>query len=189
MLEYNNISSVLESHFNVSLPTKFIIHGFGSSCSKVWPREMRLSFLHVVSHLTHHSARQNGDFGQNFHLFSANFLSMVPHPPFFRPYVYRLRLFPPISAYFPPIFCLFLPIFRLFSAYFPPVVPHPYYKLKHVTHFPPTCLRILLIFRLFSAHFPPIFRLKFRPFSAGPVLPGNAPKRLPLLYLYLIFSF
>ena len=33
------------------------------------------------------------------------------------------------------------PIFRLFSAYFPPeMVPHPYYKLKHV----PICC--------FSAH-------------------------------------
>ena len=36
---------------------------------------------------------------------------MVPHLPFFRPHVYGLHLFLPISAYFPP------------------VVPHPYYKL------------------------------------------------------------
>ena len=85
----------------------------------------------------------------------------------------------PISAYFrlfPPILRLFSAYFHLFFAYFPPVVPHPYYKLKHVTH--------LLFFRphvygcyllcLFSAHFPPIFRLKFCLFSAGPVLPGTS---------------
>ena len=56
-------------------------------------------------------ARQNGDFGRNFRLFSTHFLPMVPHPPFFRPHVYGLRLF--------------LPIFRLFfalSAHFPPVL-------------------------------------------------------------------
>ncbi|XP_040564250.1 pancreatic triacylglycerol lipase [Lepeophtheirus salmonis] len=47
LLRYNNISSVIESNFNVTCPVKFIIHGFGSSCSKVWPREMRLSFLAV----------------------------------------------------------------------------------------------------------------------------------------------
>jgi len=47
ILEYNNITSVTTSHFNASSPTKVIIHGFGSSCDKIWPREMRLSFLAV----------------------------------------------------------------------------------------------------------------------------------------------
>jgi len=47
VLEYNNITTVAESHFNASSPTKIIIHGFGSSCDKIWPREMRLSFLAV----------------------------------------------------------------------------------------------------------------------------------------------
>jgi len=49
ILEYNNITTVAESHFNASSPTKIIIHGFGSSCDKIWPREMRLSFLAVES--------------------------------------------------------------------------------------------------------------------------------------------
>ena len=69
-------------------------------------------------------------------------------------------------------FFLFPPIFHLFSAYLPPeMVPHPYYKLKHVTHLPFFRPHVYG-FRLFSAYFPPIFRLKFRPFSAGPVLLG-----------------
>ncbi len=42
------IFSVQESNFNVSNPLKMIIHGFGSGCNKVWPKEMRLSFLKVV---------------------------------------------------------------------------------------------------------------------------------------------
>jgi len=47
VLEYNNITTVSQSNFNASAPTKIIIHGFGSSCNKIWPREMRLSFLAV----------------------------------------------------------------------------------------------------------------------------------------------
>ena len=47
MLDYLNTTSITSSHFNVSLATKIIIHGFGSSCRKIWPREMRLSFLLV----------------------------------------------------------------------------------------------------------------------------------------------
>ncbi len=42
-------NSVTDSFFNTSRPTKFIIHGFGSSCYRVWPKEMTLSFLAVVS--------------------------------------------------------------------------------------------------------------------------------------------
>jgi hypothetical protein len=42
ILEYNNITTVTESHFNASSATKIIIHGFGSSCDKIWPREMQL---------------------------------------------------------------------------------------------------------------------------------------------------
>ena len=49
LIEYNNVTSVLESNYNASLNTKLIIHGFGSSCHRVWAREMRLSFLAVVS--------------------------------------------------------------------------------------------------------------------------------------------
>ena len=51
VLEYNNITTVSQSNFNASAPTKIIIHGFGSSCNKIWPREMRLSFLAVVRSL------------------------------------------------------------------------------------------------------------------------------------------
>ena len=47
LLDYLNTSSISTSNFNVSLPSKIIIHGFGSSCKKIWPREMRLSFLLV----------------------------------------------------------------------------------------------------------------------------------------------
>ena len=47
MLDYLNVTSITSSNFNVSNPTKIIIHGFGSSCTKIWPREMRLSFLQV----------------------------------------------------------------------------------------------------------------------------------------------
>ena len=49
LIEYNNATSILESNYNASLDTKLIIHGFGSSCHRVWAREMRLSFLAVVS--------------------------------------------------------------------------------------------------------------------------------------------
>ena len=59
--------------------------------------------------------------------------------------------------------------FRLFFTYFPPVVPHPYYKLKHML---PICRFSAHMFTDF-AYFPPIFRLKFPLFSARPVLPGT----------------
>ena len=49
LIAYNNYSSLAESNFNSSLPLKIIIHGFGSGCNRVWPREMRISFLAVVS--------------------------------------------------------------------------------------------------------------------------------------------
>ena len=47
-IEYNNVTTVLDSNYNASQETKLIIHGFGSSCNRVWAREMRLSFLAVV---------------------------------------------------------------------------------------------------------------------------------------------
>ena len=50
VLDYNNASAVAESNFNASLPVKIIIHGFGSTCLRLWAREMRVSFLAVVSH-------------------------------------------------------------------------------------------------------------------------------------------
>ena len=52
-IEYNNITSVQESNYNATLDTKIIIHGFGSSCNRVWAREMRLSFLAVVKKKIH----------------------------------------------------------------------------------------------------------------------------------------
>ena len=101
--------------------------------------------------------RQKGDFGQNFayfllifHLFST--YAMVPHLLFFRPHVYRIFLFPPISTYF----LHGTPSLLKTQAWNPFSV------------FPPTCLRILPIFHLCSIHFPPIFHLTFCPFS--PVL-------------------
>ena len=99
----------------------------------------------------------------------------------------KFRLF---SAHFPPIFRLWYPIyphvydyayFRLFFAYFPPVVPHPYYKLKHML---PICRFSAHMFTDF-AYFPPIFRLKFRLFSACPVLPGIIVKYFKLLKKFL----
>lgn len=47
-----NISTLWEwvsKAFNVSAPTKVIIHGFGSSCSNVWVYEMRSALMSVVS--------------------------------------------------------------------------------------------------------------------------------------------
>lgn len=35
--------------FNKSLPTKIIVHGFGSSCTSVWVYEMRSALMAVVS--------------------------------------------------------------------------------------------------------------------------------------------
>ena len=49
VLDYNNMTAVVESNFNASLPIKIIIHGFGSTCLRLWAREMRVSFLAVVS--------------------------------------------------------------------------------------------------------------------------------------------
>ena len=37
------------TQFNGSLPTKVIIHGFGSSCNRVWAHEMREALLFTVS--------------------------------------------------------------------------------------------------------------------------------------------
>ena len=110
-------------------------------------------------------ARQNDDFGQNFHLFSTHFL------PIFRLW-YAIRCFSAHMFTDYAYFRLFSTYFHLFFTYFPPVVPHPYYKLKHVTHLPFFCPHVYG-FRLFSAYFPPIFCLKFCLFSAHPVLPGN----------------
>lgn len=52
IIEYNNVTTVLESNYNASLDTKLIIHGFGSSCNRVWAREMRLALLEAVSIFT-----------------------------------------------------------------------------------------------------------------------------------------
>ena len=54
IISYSNISGTLPlTKFNISAPLKVIIHGFGSSCQRVWPSEMRLALLTVVGkHLT-----------------------------------------------------------------------------------------------------------------------------------------
>ena len=52
IISYSNISGTLPlSKFNISAPLKVIIHGFGSSCQRVWPSEMRLALLTVVGKL------------------------------------------------------------------------------------------------------------------------------------------
>ena len=56
-LAYTNLSGTISPHFNESVPLKVIVHGFGSSCHRVWPREMRLSFLAVVSVSFNHCPR------------------------------------------------------------------------------------------------------------------------------------
>jgi len=37
------------SKFNSSIPTKIIVHGFGSTCLRMWANEMRSALLSVVS--------------------------------------------------------------------------------------------------------------------------------------------
>ena len=52
VISYSNISGTLPlTKFNISAPLKVIIHGFGSSCQRVWPSEMRLALLTVVGAL------------------------------------------------------------------------------------------------------------------------------------------
>ena len=52
IISYSNISGTLPlTKFNISAPLKVIIHGFGSSCQRVWPSEMRLALLTVVGKL------------------------------------------------------------------------------------------------------------------------------------------
>lgn len=50
---FQNLSKAWEwatkGGFNVSQPTKIIVHGFGSSCSHVWVYEMRSALMSVVS--------------------------------------------------------------------------------------------------------------------------------------------
>ena len=96
------------------------------------------NFTHkILVRQRNYPARQNGDFGQNFHLFSAHF------PPIFCRW-YPIHRFSAHMFMDYSYFCLFPPIFRLFSTYFrqffayflPEMVPHPYYKLKHITHLP-----------------------------------------------------
>ena len=65
-IEYNNITSISESNYNASLDTKLIIHGFGSSCNRVWAREMRLSFLAVVRFRD--SIHNHSDFNVQFYV-------------------------------------------------------------------------------------------------------------------------
>lgn len=51
-LSYTNASSFRTSNFKATRKTKVIIHGFGSSCYRVWVREMRETFLNKVSVLS-----------------------------------------------------------------------------------------------------------------------------------------
>lgn len=48
-LVYNNASTIMTSPYNASLPTKVMIHGFGSSCQRIWAKEMRTALISVVS--------------------------------------------------------------------------------------------------------------------------------------------
>ena len=52
IIPYNNIKNISGiiplTKFNITAPLKVIIHGFGSSCQRVWPSEMRLALLTVV---------------------------------------------------------------------------------------------------------------------------------------------
>ncbi|CAG0880518.1 unnamed protein product [Cyprideis torosa] len=45
VLHYKNLSTVETVLFNASVPTKLIVHGFGSSCSHRWATEMRTALL------------------------------------------------------------------------------------------------------------------------------------------------
>lgn len=46
-LVYNNASTIMTSPYNASLPTKVMIHGFGSSCQRIWAKEMRTALISV----------------------------------------------------------------------------------------------------------------------------------------------
>lgn len=49
---FSNLSAVFDwagQAYNVSAPTKIIVHGFGSSCEYVWAYEMRSALMSVVS--------------------------------------------------------------------------------------------------------------------------------------------
>ncbi|XP_050735833.1 TRIO and F-actin-binding protein-like [Eriocheir sinensis] len=48
VLKPHNISSILDTHYNVSRPTKLLIHGFGSSCYSVWIKEMRVALMTMM---------------------------------------------------------------------------------------------------------------------------------------------
>ena len=50
------------SRFNGSLPTKVIIHGFGSSCNRVWAHEMREALLFTVSCRLSHTLRRDSSY-------------------------------------------------------------------------------------------------------------------------------
>ena len=103
--------------------------------------------LILLIYLFTYPARQNGDFGQNFTYF---------------PLIFHL-----FSAYGTPSAHMFTDYayFHLFFTYFPPVVPHPYYKLKHmlpICRFSAHMFTDFAYFPLISAYFlpkiPPIFR-------------------------------
>lgn len=54
---FTNLTAVFHwagQAFNVSAPTKVIVHGFGSSCSHVWVYEMRSALMSVVSYVLIH---------------------------------------------------------------------------------------------------------------------------------------
>lgn len=53
-LAYNNVSTILFSPYNNSLPTKVMIHGFGSSCQRVWAKEMRTALISVVKSIVYY---------------------------------------------------------------------------------------------------------------------------------------
>ena len=51
-ISYHNATSILASAYNASLPTKVMVHGFGSSCQRIWAKEMRTALISVVRFLS-----------------------------------------------------------------------------------------------------------------------------------------
>ena len=61
----NNSTSMISSHFDPQKLTKVIIHGFGSSCYRVWVREMRVALLTMVGPLTSMVVHRGGSLNIN----------------------------------------------------------------------------------------------------------------------------
>lgn len=69
--------------FNVSAPTKVIVHGFGSSCSNVWVYEMRSALMDVVSTTLQHPTtvvdnKSAGSYYNNYYYLSRYLIFIDP---------------------------------------------------------------------------------------------------------------